>query len=338
MNVGQFAGPLFLVGMPRSGTKMLRDMLNHHPQLRFSAIETEFFPYWVSQWGRYGAIQNKQGFDRFYRDCLRLPFLVENSKRGIQIDCNEWYRSCKAFTPAAVFEALMRCVLAIPPADSTTIWGDKSPSYVRHVPLLVQHFPGARVIHIVRDVRDYCLSIRRAWGKNMLRAAQRWQDDVSKCRNDGSEIPDAYLEIRFEDLLTNPAEVLGRASAFIGLEFDDRMLQPGAQTENLGDAKGMDGVLRSNWGKYRSRMHPATIARIERIACATLRDLSYECKYQGEPTRVPAWKLRALQLADGMNLLRASMADHGLVGALRERARMFRTSSTRMGGWPGGEG
>jgi hypothetical protein len=337
MKAERFTGPLFLVGMPRSGTKLLRNMLNQHSGVRFSEIETEFFPLWVARWSQYGPIESQDGFDRFYRESLQLSFFVENAKRGIAVDREEWYRNCRAFTPASVYEALIRCILSIAPQDDTTIWGDKSPSYLRHVPLLIRQFPGARIIHIVRDVRDYSLSIRNAWGKSMLRAAQRWQDDVSKCRNNGSEIPTAYMEVRFEDLLTNPAEVLGRTSAFIGLEFDHRMLQPGAQTENLGDAKGMDGVLQSNWGKYRSRMHPGTVAKIEGIACATLRDLGYECKYQGEPTRVPAWKLRAFQLADGINLLRTSMADHGLVGALRERARLFRTSSTRMRGWPGGE-
>lgn len=322
-------GPLFLVGMPRSGTKLLRDMLNMHERLCFSAIETEFFPFWACNWRRFGAIDNPQAFERFYRRCLALPFFTYNSERGVKVDCDEWFRSCGSYTPAAVFEALMRLVLSVPPG-SARIWGDKSPAYIRHVPLLLEHFPDARIIHIVRDVRDCSLSAHKAWGKSLLRTAQRWQDDVSKCQADGRLYRSRFKEIRYEDLLQDPRASLSSLCAFVNIDFDEKMLVPGNRTENKGDARGMSTVLSSNIDKYKTRMSPRTARRIEMIACTTLRSLDYPCEYSGQAVRLPQWRLRALQLMDGINLLRSTRSERGLVGALQFQLQNFRTSGNRV--------
>ena len=328
--IDQYACPLFLVGVPRSGTKLLRSMLMNHPQIRFSSIETEFFPYWVAHWDQFATIDRKDEFERFYRRCMRLPFFIQNAERGLAIDCGEWFRTCDAYTPAAVFEALMRCVLSVDPKDHSMIWGDKSPSYIVHVPLLLRHFPTAKIIHIVRDVRDCSLSIHKAWGKNMLRAAQRWQDDVAKCREDGRQVLSAYMEIRFEDLLAEPRAALERICAFVGVNLDEKMLTPGAAIENLGDAKGISTLLTSNVGKYQSRMSPGIVTKIEMIACATLRELNYPCTYTGEPVRLSKWRMRVLQIVDGLNLLRASIVERGFIGSVRFHFEYFRTSGNRV--------
>lgn len=321
--------PLFLVGMPRSGTKLLRGMLNQHSQLRFALIETEFFPFWVANWDRLGAMDGQKGFERFYRMCSRSPFFLQYSERGVSVDCQEWLHSCESYTPAAVFTALMRQVLSIPPGDDMTIWADKSPSYIRHVPLLLQHFPGAKVIHIVRDVRDCCLSARRAWGKNMLRTAQRWQDDVSRCREDGSKFPSSYVEVRYEDLLADPEATLRQLCTVVGITFEPEMLTPGNETENLGEAKGMDKVLTTNVRKYESLMSPSVEEGIEMIACNTLRALSYPCAYTGPPLRVPSWRLFYLQFRDGLSLFRRRTSQRGVLAGLRFLLEDFRVSGNR---------
>jgi Sulfotransferase family len=328
--VGAFAGPLFLVGMPRSGTKLLRDMLNQGERIRFSPIETEFLPFWVRHWDQFADLETRSGFDRFYRRCTQLPFFVENAERGIEVGCEEWFLACKDFTPSAVFEALMRTILGVA-TDSDEIWGDKSPSYISHLPLLAREFPEAKFVHIVRDVRDCSLSAHRAWGKSLLRAAQRWQDDVSKCRADGSNLAAGrYVELRYEDLLADPRGTLGSICAFIGVALEEQMLAPVSGTEDKGDAKGMSALLTSNVRKYESRLAPDVVRRIESIACETLRDLNYPCLYGGQPVRLTRPKLRLLQLLDGLNLVRAAARERGVLGAMRFHREYFRVSGNRL--------
>ena len=53
-HAARWTGPLFIIGMPRSGTKLLRGLLEQHPRVRVPTIETEFFPFlvrWVQQRG-----------------------------------------------------------------------------------------------------------------------------------------------------------------------------------------------------------------------------------------------------------------------------------------------
>ena len=323
------AGPLFLIGMPRSGTKLLREMLNQHPGIRILDVETDFLPYWASNWARLMPVRSRDRFLKFHDECLRTPFFVQCAERGIQIGGDDWYSACISLEPAAVFEGLIRCCLSLHRGDQSVIWGDKSPSYVRHIPLLIRLFPGARIVHIVRDARDYGLSVRRAWGKSILRAVQRWQDDVSKARQDGQHHAGSYVEIRYEDLLEAPRRTLESVCACIGLDFDERMLTPGRIVENLGAARDSRGILRGNTGKYLTQLSPGTVQKIESIAGTTLRSLDYPCAYQGDPVRLPGWQLLILQCWDGLNLVRAGASRVGLWRSLTFNARYFKTSGNR---------
>lgn len=324
-----FSGPLFLVGMPRSGTKLLRGMLNEHPQIRFSDIETEFLPYWVSRWAQLMPNDSPEQFRRFHSSCLKLPFFVQLAERGRHIDSSEWFEACESLTPAGVFEGLMRCCLAIPRSNRSMIWGDKSPSYIRHIPLLRAQFPSARVIHIVRDVRDYCLSIHKAWGKNILRAAQRWQDDVANAQIEGRKIGANYIEIRYEDLLANPRPTLEAIATFAGVTFEEGMLSPGRAVENLGAAKNIRTLVRSNVDKYLTQMSPELLEAIEKIAGPTLRKLGYPCAYQGASVRIPPWRLLVLQGLDGINLVKSGSVRAGLTRSVKFHLAYFRSSGNR---------
>ena len=320
---------MFIVGMPRSGTKLLRELLNAHPKVRIPEIESEFLPFWISRWGGFGPIDSREQFSRFAMKAQSLPFFVQYAERGRPVSWEQWYEACETFDAAGVFAGLMKSMLSIPRDDQTLIWGDKSPSYIGHIPLLQQAFPAARFIHIIRDVRDYCLSMNKAWGKSMIRAAQRWQDDVSNARSDGCQRQLQYIEVRYEDLVSRPDRILDEVCRLLGIEFDVSMLQLDSSPEDRGDAKGLTTVLERNTRKYVSAMPDPCRRRIEAIACPTLRAVGYPCDHQGEPIRVPYWQLRMLQSFDGLQVLRAGIAKRGLLGALGFQAAYFKSSGNR---------
>lgn len=314
--------------MPRSGTKLLREILNAHPRVRIPEIETEFFPYWAKNWKKYEACDTARGFQQFYHACLHYPYFSQLADRGHLIRWTDWYGACNSYEPAGVFEGLIRATTGIASDNYSILWGDKSPSNIRHIPLLKEHFPNARFVHIIRDVRDYCLSVHKAWGKSSLRAAQRWQDDVSKAREDGLELAESYLEVRYEDLVTHPLEVLPRICSRLELEFTEQMLTFRA-AENIGAAKGKTNVLSTNISKYSAGMKPRLAAQVEMICCDSLRNLGYPCTYSGPQTRVPDWKLCILRLFDGFATVRAMARKRGFLYALRFQSRYFRVSGNR---------
>jgi len=146
--MADWQGPIFIVGMPRSGTKLLRSLLNNHSRIALPEYETEILPYWAQHWHEYGDLTDFVRFEAFYRAARRLAFFSYwQEQQGGCVTAEQWYQACRDGSVAAVFEALVRLAAN---ATEDTIWGDKSPSYIRHIPLLQAIYPTAKIIHIVR--------------------------------------------------------------------------------------------------------------------------------------------------------------------------------------------
>jgi hypothetical protein len=309
----RFTGPVFIVGMHRSGTKLLRDLLRGHPRIRIPPAGTQFLPRWLAEWERFGDLSDPACFSAFYRWNRRAPYFLYLSRHPEgTIREDVWYASCRTFEPEDVFEALIRHDVGAP-SDSDLVWGDRSPDYINHIDLLAELFPRARFIHIVRDARDRCLSIKRRNAATTVRAAQRWADGVTKARHDGQRVADRYIDVRYEDLLADPELELRRCCDFLGLEFDPSMLTLKYSTEHTGDAKGAREVVAANTRKYLRAMDSRTIHRIEKIAGAALREFGYEVEYSGPVRRVPRPLMSCYRLLDGLNYVRVQARRLGLV-------------------------
>jgi hypothetical protein len=117
--------------------------------------------------------------------------------------------------------------------------GDKTPGYVRCLPLLHGLFPEARMVHLIRDGRDVARSAIgwRRW-PNLARrlstgrrhpiptAALWWERHVRSGREAGEALgPDTYCELRYEALVADPAGEAERLCAFLDLRFDEAMLR-----------------------------------------------------------------------------------------------------------------
>ena len=322
-----FCGPIFLVGMPRSGTKLLREMLNQHSRIAIAANESYCLPYFYRRFPRYGDIRDPANFARFYADFSRTAFFRRLSARAPFINREIWQTRVQAWDYSGVIAAFYRIYAQHYQKD---IWGDKTPGYLRQMPLLKSLYPDAKFIHIIRDSRDYCLSIRRAWQKNIFRAAQRWHDDIRRARQDAAtHLGDDYLEVRYEQLLDMPETVLRSITDYLHLPYQTAMLTPPASTENLGDARAVEGILKQNYGKWRTGLSPAEIAKIERICGVLLEELGYPVSYHGQPQRLHPLLMRLYQASDGWRWLLFQLRQErmqGLVnlfrsGLYRQRAK-----------------
>jgi hypothetical protein len=324
--INGFTGPLFIIGMQRSGTKLLRELLNGHPQISIPSVETNCLPYWFKMWNDFGDLSNPANFAKFYRHVARHPyFIYTKNQTGPIISEQQWYQFCRGYTLAEVFEALIRHDANVE-YDSNTIWGDKSPSYITQLPLLKQIFPKARFIHIIRDVRDYCLSLHKAWKKNMLRAAQRWADNVMQPPLDAQHFPENYLEVKYEQLLYEPEQELKRCCTFLGVPFDPKMTQLTRATENIGDAKGDRIIRTSNKEKYLEAMEPKLRRMIEAIAASAMTHFGYTVEYSGPSYQLSKSQMFYYQLLDGFNFLTSEAQREGFLTILRIELGAYITS------------
>ncbi len=323
-----FSGPIFIIGIPRSGTKLLRGLLINHPNIGIPSIETEFLPYWVRNWNKFGNLPQWSIFKKFYKTVIKFPYFIYMRENGKLIQDKTWFELCERYTPAGIFEALMRHDAKVR-FGTAKIWGDKSPSYIGHLPLLKNLFPEARFIHIIRDVRDYCLSINKAYGKNMIRAAQRWVDSIQKARLDSKKFPRDYLEVRYEDLLDIPEITMKKVCNFLSQEFHIQMLHFSTSTEDRGDAKGKREIVRDNRGKYLNLMKPSIRNKIETIAAPVLKACGYLVDYSGDNKSVSRSQMLCYQLLDGLNLIKLGMKRRGLFGSLKSNLKYFIISGNR---------
>ena len=283
--------------------------------------ETEFLPQWDRDWGSYGDLTDRARFRDFAaRVGGSAYFTYLREEQGQERSWEAWHQRCRDGSLAAVFEALIRLDAGV---GEDGLWGDKSPSYLCHLELIRRHFPGARVVHIVRDVRDYCLSIHKAWGKDMLRAAQRWVDRVD------AVVSAEVLQVRYEDLLEDPEAQLRRVCDWLDLEFEPGMVELERSVENLGDARGKIGIQTGNRAKYLESMDPKRRVRIEALAGPTLKRLGYPVEGSSEAARLSPGRMALGQAHDGIQLVRSDAELRGWFGALRFRWRLFRETGRR---------
>jgi hypothetical protein len=303
---GRFTGPIFIVGMPRSGTKLLRGILNNHSSIAIPGYESHFIPTFHNRINRYGDLGRSPNFARFYLDFSKTSFFRSVSEK-FHVDQVAWYDAVQDWSYAGVLEAFYRSYAK---SQNKTIWGDKTPSYILQLPLLKSLFPNAKFLHIIRDVRDHCSSMHKAWGKNIYRAAQRWHDSIRKCRQDAAEFPSSdYLEFRFEDLLDSPELVTKSVCSFLNVPYEEEMVNLTKPTENLGTAKGHVGILRENHRKWMGGMSKAKVDKIERLCGPLLSELGYPHSYSGEAQRLGKAQMFFYKLLDGLHLMHFEMKE-----------------------------
>ncbi|MCU7802749.1 MAG: sulfotransferase [Candidatus Thiodiazotropha sp. (ex Lucinoma borealis)] len=319
--------PIFIVGMPRSGTKLLRSILIRNYDINIPEIETEFLPLWHNKWPHYGDLSKKCQFKKFYDIVIKLPFFLYQKDEQNLVEMEEWYQECTSYSLADVFQAL---ILLSTPSDkrNSKVWGDKSPSYIRNIELINTIYPNAKFIHIVRDVRDYCLSINKAWGKNKIRAAQRWSDDVAHAQHSLSKIENS-IEVKYEDLLSNTKLVLNEICSFLEVQYSDSMIEHIISTENIGDAKGYVGIKKDNKNKYKRIMNRNEQRLIEGIAYTTMRKYGYVVEIAKHPTRINKFKNIIYLILDGFSLYRYESKERGWIKGIIFHTRYYFSSGNR---------
>ena len=270
--------PLFVVGCGRSGSTMLRLMLDAHPDLAVPG-ESHFIP------------RLRRRFpDPVPRDELAAALMRTPHFRHWKVaESSVWdrVRSLEAPGFADVMEAAF---LANADEHGKRRWGDKTPAYVHAIPLLHGLWPNARFVHLIRDGRDVALSYRSLhWGPDTVwAAAHKWRRDVTEGIRHGQPLgTDRYLEVRYEDLVADPKDTVGGICALADLPFDAAMLDPRARRHHptLSPDEGRAFHARSEQAvtagarEWRTQMSPADVRRFEAVAGALLADLGYERRF-----------------------------------------------------------
>ena len=287
----------FVVGVGRSGTTLLRLMLDSHPDLAIPP-ETHFLNPLIQASGRLR-----------WSPKTAARTLVRDERRrwnDFGLTEEELVEAYQQINPFNTTDAVRGFYFLYASKFGKHRWGDKTPDYIRKMKKLQNHIPEARFIHVIRDGRDAGLSQNKRVIKRGKRdpvpareMARRWRKRIVKSRLDAEEV-EHYIEVRYEDMITDTEGVLRRVCDHIELDFDPVML---TYYEHAGERlQEMAGALPAKKGRpereageridahalttkppqadrvavWKTEMDPAENADFEEVAGYLLEDLGYE--------------------------------------------------------------
>lgn len=270
---------LFVVGCGRSGTTLLRAMLNAHPDM---AVPSESYFIIPMDFQRSHRYELPGGFDHeaFLSDLVEHPAL---RSWGISEDA---VRSAIASAvPHSLSEAIRRVYALYAHINHKPRYGDKTATYVLRLPTLARLFPESRFLHLIRDGRDVALSwLDVQWGMETIEElALYWSNMVQAGRAAGSWLGGTrYLEVRYEHLVVEPEAALSSICNFAGLTWSDSMLRyyrdpsPVLASVRFPAAHGhLSSPPTSGLRQWKRDLAPRDVAAFDALAGPVLAELGY---------------------------------------------------------------
>jgi len=215
--------PVFVLGHSRSGTSLMCRLLLDHLGVNFGT-ESQFIVRYHQKLAQYGDLSDDRRLRWLFQEISRERFFERTRRNfGFVFDIDRAMNSIGQRTYAGVLTAIFEQFAC---GQGLTRWGDKTPAYARHLPVLRELFPRAQYIHVVRDGRDAALSLmstgfgpKTAYEAAVAWSAQvrdiDWLAETSSASN--------FLTVRYEDLLKQPGDVLGKIAAFLAIRNPDAL-------------------------------------------------------------------------------------------------------------------
>ncbi len=288
MNMNRVNEPVFLIGAERSGTTLLRLMLDHHPEIAFN-LESEYLVSQIAENGVFPDIGH-------YADWLRRNRVFRHSRFGID----------ERLDYAGLVNDFLRQKLE---RD-----GKKHVGATVHYRFgkLALIWPDAKYIYLYRDGRDVAGSVvQMGWAGNAFIAADWWLEAEKEWEDFRPRLAgDRWLEVRYENLITDPRGELERICGFFGVGFSERMFDyTGTSSYGLPDPS-----LIYQW---RRKMKPQDLRLAEARLAKRLRERGYEMSGLPLKTIGPLGG-GILRLHSRLARLRRRISDFGLSLYLQE--------------------
>jgi hypothetical protein len=287
--------PLLILGVRRSGTTLLRVMLDRHSELAVPD-ESYFVPQLADRHLR------RVDPDEFVDDLRRLNTLAE-----WEVPLDEVRARLYDGMPIGAAIGTVYAVYARERGKPR--WADKTPMYMQNLRLLEGLFPDALYVHLIRDGRDAALSfsemprgvVTETWmhPRSAADFACQWRTEVAAARALGRRVAPRYLEIRYEELVADVEAALRRICDFAGLAYEPAMADYAGSVDV--SAKPHQQSLKrpptQGLRDWRTQMASPDVAAFERVAGDLLRELGYEASHAPDAAgraRLASYRARAL--------------------------------------------
>ena len=273
------AEPFFVIGFQRSGTTLLRVMLDNHPDVAIPLDVTGLWSHYLTKLDRY-QLETTEGARTIITDLLAEERIT---LWQVPLTVDEVLSHRAAAGYPGIIDAFYRSYAA---RRGKTRWGDKDPGNILRLHEIDRWFPASQIVHIVRDGRGACLShLSQDFGfDDVLTCADAWREQVWWVRRIGEILGGArYHELQYESLLAAPDVELRRLCHFLQLPFAAEMLEYHTHIDRSIPAEKRhiwpligEPPRKDNADKWRERMSPGLQVCFEKRAGALLEELGYQ--------------------------------------------------------------
>lgn len=285
--------PLFIVGMPRSGTTLLATILGSHPRIDISP-ETHFINGFVRDLQRDGVDPDDteavwERWTRFHRFAM-----IDVDPERLR---ERWLVRAATQDP---LKSLLASIIELHAANRGKVrGGEKTPDHFQHIDTLLSWFPGAQVIFIIRDPRAISASLLRVpWGgKYVDQHAEKWMKSMAVV--DRYQSDPRFSVLRYEDLVQTPEATIRQLCERIGEDPVPQMLATKKETSVAGSviadwasdhfAQSARPPQTGSLEKWVDQLSRAQVSMIESITAATMKQWGYEPRI-GRLTAAGKWQ------------------------------------------------
>lgn len=271
--------PVFVLGCGRSGTTLLYHMLLSAGNFAVYRVESNAINLLEPRFGDLSVKSNKEK--------LMVAWLA--SKLGERSGLDAEAIKAKVIAECRNGGDFLRIIMSeMARQQNVERWADCTPEHLLHLERIKETIPEALIIHIIRDGRDVALStaklgyVRRMWWDrtpNVMVSGLYWEWMVRKGREDGRRLGRDYIEVRFEQLISDPRATLATLSGFVEQELDyDHILRVGigsVSDPNTSFKDASSGGF-NPLGRWKKGFTPEHLAMFEALVGETLEELGYE--------------------------------------------------------------
>lgn len=216
--------PIFMIGAERSGTTLVMALLGCHSRIAVPEVVwyyTRFYPYLHT----YGDLSVEENFRTLANEMvfgLKTPFW------GMKVNPRTILDEVIALAPERSFAGLYAAMhMRFAQYCNKPRWGEKTPHNLYFVDAMHRDFPNAQFIYITRDGRDSCVDyMESSFGPtNIYCAAHSWKRCWNAVKEWRKPLTDKglWMDVRYEDLVRRPEEVMRGVCAFLGEDFEEGM-------------------------------------------------------------------------------------------------------------------
>jgi hypothetical protein len=298
------SSPLFLLGMQRSGTSLVRAFLACHPQIAMPIKgETQFFAKWSDKIDSLETVEERHEFHQ--------KFMAESKVSQWGIDWKDFEPDLKGSETKSkqYFDSLMNYYAK---QKGKACWGEKSTSHIQHVDRLFALYPEAKYLLIVRDPRDsFCSARSVKWNKGKKlcpqRYGQEWAEVYARAVGFLLRLGADWKIVRHESFVEQTRSVIKDICTWLDEPFSEALLKPhnleweqnssfDDQNWSKGDGQQYTPELKidpSTVGRWKNLLSREEALKIEEAAYNSMLTFGYEVS-QGliAPSAKLGWKKR----------------------------------------------